>query len=201
MRVAEISCDGVSHDDIRRVDGNLENIKHLVREWKDELNSLKISYTLSKFNEDNIDEDMAMFKEMGLEKIYFCLAQDMDLLKVKGESVQPELIKVKKMLDYKDMLYDKDVQFLYDYLWNKHRKCDSTQSVHTVYSNGDVVRCQSYLSSNVIGNVFKAHFKSILKYDEQNYNKMLEENKDCTCPYNDKCNLVCQWRYDYEDRI
>ncbi len=198
-----ISCDGVNHDEIRGIDGNLTNIKYLVKQWKDELNNLKISYTLSKFNENTIDEDMQLFRDMGFEKIYFCLAQDMDLLKVGEESVSPQQINVKKMLEYKDMLYDKDVQFLYDYLWDKHRRCDSTQSVHTIYTNGDVVRCQSKLSSKVIGNIYKADFKSILHYDAMSYEDMMKNAEEDVklCPYNDECNLVCQRRYDYEDRI
>lgn len=191
-----ISCDGVKHDKIRGIAGNLKKIKDVVGTWKGYVPNLKISYTLSKYNEEHLSEDMRMFKEMGLDKIYFCLAQSMDLLSVRG-SVEPSTKSIDKMYyEHSDMLYDKDKQFLRDVVLGNIRKnirsCDSTGNVHTVYTNGDAVLCQSFMSREVIGNIYDNSLKEIL--DKR-------ELKDFKCQYSSICKLVCQRRYDYEDRL
>lgn len=191
-----ISCDGIHHDYIRGVHGNLENIEKIIKEYKDKIPNIKISYTLSTLNESSIDSDMEYFKNLGFEKIYFCIAQNMDLLKAE-EDIIPSMNAIKYLKEkYSYMLYDKDVQLIDDIICNKRRICDSIKDVHTIYTNGDVVRCQSLLSNSVIGNIYNASFKSILEKDK----KMFEE-RHFVCIYNDKCTLVCQRRYDYEDRI
>ena len=80
-----ISCDGIRHDLIRGVEGNLSNIKYIIETYREKIPNIKISYTLSKFNANCKDLDMEMFKELGFDKVYFCIAQDMDLLKVRGK--------------------------------------------------------------------------------------------------------------------
>lgn len=187
-----ISCDGVKHDKIRGIAGNLKKIKDVVGIWKGYVPNLKISYTLSKYNEECLDEDMRMFKEMGVNKIYFCLAQSMDLLSTRG-SVTPSITSIEKMYyDYGDMLYDKDKQFLRDVVLDNVGKCDSIENVHTIYTNGDVVTCQSFMSRDVVGNIYNNSLKEIL--DKR-------ELKDFKCEYSEVCELVCQRRYDYEDRL
>ena len=190
-----MSCDGIKHDEIRGIKGNLKNIETIVKDWKNYIPNIKLSYTLSSFNEDSIDEDMAYFKKLGFDKIYFCIAQNMDLLKANGNIV-PSMKSIEKMYNfYSDMLYDKDVQLLQDILIRNLRTCDSTGSVHTIYTNGDVVRCQSYMSDNVLGNIYEKSFKEIL--DEDYVNNI----GGFKCPYSGTCQLVCQRRYDYEDRV
>lgn len=187
-----ISCDGVKHDKIRGVAGNLKKIKDVVTTWRGYVPNLKISYTLSKYNEEYLDEDMRMFKEMGINKIYFCLAQSMDLLSTRG-SVTPKITSIDKIYyEYSDMLYDKDKQFLRDIVLDNVGKCDSIENVHTIYTNGDVVTCQSFMSRDVIGNIYNNSLKEIL--DKR-------ELKDFKCQYSSICKLVCQRRYDYEDRL
>lgn len=194
-----ISCDGIKHNEIRGVMNNLKGILYIVEKYKDKIPNLKISYTLSRFNQSVIDEDMKMFKEIGFDKVYFCIAQDMDLLKA-DKKVSPLKYYIEKMYnEYGDMLYDKDLQLLEDILFNgKLRKCDSTQSVHTIYTDGNVVRCQSKLSNVFIGNIFQDDFKSILEKDERLFESY---NKEHSCPFEQECMLVCQRRYDYEDRV
>lgn len=188
-----ISCDGVYHDTIRGVKGNLDNIKRFIENYSHKIPNMKISYTLSRFNQNNINDDMDLFKSLGFEKIYFCLAQDMDLLKVGGkELVTPDWEYVDYFYDhYSSMLYDKDKQFLDDYLDDTRKMCDSVSDVHTIYTNGDVVVCQSKLSDVVLLNIYETSFNEI---DEVTKYTGI-------CPYNDKCALVCQRRYDYEDRL
>ena len=187
-----ISCDGIKHDKIRGIAGNLKKIKDVVGIWKGYVPNLKISYTLSKYNEEHLSEDMRMFKEMGIDKIYFCLAQSMDLLSTRG-SVTPSITSIEKMYyDYGDMLYDKDKQFLRDIVLDNVGKCDSIENVHTIYTNGDVVTCQSFMSRDVLGNIYDNSLKEIL--DKR-------ELKDFKCQYSSICKLVCQRRYDYEDRL
>lgn len=196
-----ISCDGIRHDSIRGVEGNLSNIKYIIETYREKIPNIKVSYTLSKFNANCKDLDMEMFKELGFDKVYFCIAQDMDLLKVRGESVEPDEMAIKSFYDkHYDMLYDKDRQLLYDMIRNRLRTCDSTQSVHTIYTNGDVVRCQSHMSNNVIGNIFDTDFSELLKGDAEGWKYNVEVLKE-HCPYEETCKLVCQRRYDYEDRI
>ena len=197
-----ISCDGIKHDSIRGVENNLSNIRYIINTYRNIIPNIKISYTLSSFNVNCRDLDMEMFKELGFDKIYFCIAQDMDLLKVKGEtSIEPDMMAIKSFYEkHKDMLYDKDRQLLYDMIRNRLRTCDSTQSVHTIYSNGDVVRCQSVLSKVIIGNINKELFSNILERDKYKYIEDVKKN-DTHCPYEETCKLVCQRRYDYEDRV
>ena len=188
-----MSCDGVEHDVIRGVNGNLKNIEYIVSKYKDKIENIKLSYTLSKLNENNIDKDMAYFKSIGFNKIYFCIAQNMDLLKAEG-SIVPSIDSLIYFYDnYSDMLYDKDKKLLKDFIVGIHKKCDSIRDVHTIYTNGDVVRCQSFLSNVVIGNIYENSFREILRRDLEII------GDDYSCPYNDKCELVCQRRYDYAD--
>lgn len=195
-----MSCDGIKHDEIRGIKGNLKNIETIVEDWKDKIPNIKLSYTLSSFNEDSIDEDMAYFKKLGFDKIYFCIAQNMDLLKANGNII-PSMKSIEKIYNfYSDMLYDKDVQLLQDILIRNLRECDSTQTVHTIYTNGDVVRCQSYMSDNVLGNIFDTDFAEILIEDAKRWKYDVEVLKE-HCPYEKTCQLVCQRRYDYEDRL
>lgn len=197
-----ISCDGIRHDNIRGSEGNLANIRYIINTYRSKIPNIKISYTLSSYNANCRDLDMDMFKDLGFDKIYFCIAQDMDLLKVKGDtSIEPDEMALKDFYNkHFDMLYDKDVQLLDDMVHKRFRTCDSTQSVHTIYSNGNVVRCQSVLSKNVIGNIHEELFSNILEKDRHIYIEDVKKN-DTHCPYEETCKLVCQRRYDYEDRV
>lgn len=187
-----ISCDGIDHDRIRGSQGNLDNIKTFIDKYGYRIENLKLSYTLSKYNQLNIDADMKLFKELGFEKIYLCVAQDVEILNAGDSEVGPFKKHIEYLYNmYGDMLYDKDLQYLEDILYGEMRNCDSTTSVHTIYSNGDVVKCQSYLSNESIGNIKDKSLKEILDND---YGV-----KDC--PYRKVCKLECQRRYDYEDRV
>lgn len=193
-----ISCDGKKHDEIRGIKGNLENIITIIKKYKDKIPNIKLSYTLSKFNENNIVEDMTLFKTLGFSKIYFCAAQDMELLLKSydktNSSVCPGVNAVKELYEkYSDMLYDKDRELLGNILNGVYKKCSSKRDVHTIYTNGDVVLCQSYLSNVILGNIYQESFKDIVEQADNLF--------DGECPYNNKCKLVCQRRYDYEDRI
>lgn len=182
-----MSCDGINHDAIRGINGNLENIGRIVREYDDKVN-IKLSYTLSSLNERNMNYDMQLFKALGFDKIYFCIAQDMDLLKVAGkQSIVPKYESLVRMVEeYGDMLYDKDRAFIESLVNGTKKTCDSTSSVHTIYTNGDVVLCQSIVSNNVLGNIYKDDFADILKRHNNNF----------ICPHDNRCNLLCQRRYD-----
>lgn len=198
-----ISCDGIKHDIIRGVENNLSNIRYIVNTYRDKIPNIKLSYTLSKFNESCTNLDMDYIKNsLGFDKIYFCIAQDMDLLKVNEEnSVEPSDDALRYFYnDFKDMLYDKDQQCLENIVKDWVIHCDSTQSVHTIYTNGDVVRCQSVLSKHVIGNINEELFIDILERDRHIYIEDVKNN-DTHCPYEETCKLVCQRRYDYEDRL
>lgn len=189
-----MSCDGVNHDEIRGVYNNLKHIEDIVYSWRSYIPNIKLSYTLSSFNESSIDADMDYFRNLGFDKIYFCIAQNMDLLKAEGD-ITPNIESLKYFQEsYSYMLYDKDQQLLDDFIHGRHRTCDSIRDVHTIYTNGDVVRCQSILSTDVIGNIHKDKLSDILEAD-------LDFITDFKCPHNDTCELVCQRRYDYEDRV
>lgn len=194
-----ISCDGKNHDEIRGVKGNLKNIVDMLDDkigWRNHIPNIKLSYTLSKMNEGTIDEDMEFFKSLGFNKIYFCIAQNMDLLKAGGD-ITPSRDSIRYLYEnHSDMLYDKDKQLLGDLVNGIHRKCDSTNCVFTIYTNGDVVRCQSYMSKDVLGNIKKRTLYEILNSDIH-----YVTNTCIDCIYNDICELVCQRRYDYEDRL
>lgn len=191
-----MSCDGIHHDEIRGKKGNLKNIEEIIKAWRGTIPNIKLSYTLSSLNEGSIDNDMEYFRQLGFKKIYFCIAQNMDLLNAQG-SITPSKESLKYLNEsYSYMLYDKDQQLLEDFINGYHKKCDSTRDVHTIYTNGDVVRCQSLLSNNVIGNINEHRLVDILKADEQKFGDL-----EFVCPFNDQCELVCQRRYDYEDRV
>ncbi len=178
-----ISCDGIYHDIIRGVKGNLLHIGYILDKYREKIPNIKLSYTYSKFNEDNFINDMNFIKyALGFDKVYFCIAQDMDLLKTNGD-VEPS--DLKNILAKSDMLYDKDRIFIENLLEGKKKKCDSVGSVFTVYTNGDVVTCQSLMSKLVIGNIYEKPFNDIVK-----------NVVPFDCPFDGKCNLLCQRRYD-----
>lgn len=179
-----VSCDGVTHDTVRGARGNLHNICMFV-EWAKKNNiSFKLSYTYSAFNEQYFHQDMEFFKSLGIEKIYFCLAQEMALLHSDGK---PQIVAhdFKQILEHKDMLFDKDVRFIENMLNGTKALCTSQSSVFTVYSNGDVVRCQSFMSSPAIFNIKDIPFSC-----------WLGSATNVVCPYDADCNLLCQRRYD-----
>lgn len=179
-----VSCDGINHDKIRGAMGNLDNIRVFVR-WAQTYHvPFKLSYTYSAYNEGTFVQDMEFFKSIGVDKIYFCLAQEMALLHSDGKS-QIVAHNFEQILDYKDMLFDKDVRFIENMLSGKKPKCDSQSTVFTVYSNGDIVRCQSFMSAPPIGNICTMSFADYLKGAE-----------NIVCPYDGECNLLCQRRYD-----
>lgn len=179
-----VSCDGTRHDTIRGADGNLHKIETFVRRAREQGVSFKLSYTYSAFNEGYFAQDMEYFKSLGIDKIYFCLAQEMALLHSDGK---PQIVAAdfQQILKYKDMLFDKDVKFIENMLNGTKPKCDSQTTVFTVYSNGDVVRCQSFMSSPAIFNIKDIPFSC-----------WLGAVKNQTCPWDADCNLLCQRRYD-----
>ena len=191
-----MSCDGVNHDWIRGSKGNLGNIARIVFKYKNKKYgpmNIKLSYTLSAYNEDTINMDMEMIKNvLGFDKVYFCLAQDMDLLLVnKQKQIKPSKYAIDHLITkYGHMLYDKDYNFLKNVIiLGDRRLCDSTSSVFTIYTNGDIVRCQSIMSKDVLGNIVNGDdFKDVVD--------KIESTWAYECPYDDICNLVCQRRYD-----
>lgn len=184
-----ISFDGIRHDIIRGSKGNTEKIREflsLVRYNHDGVRpNVKLSYTYSKHNSDCFIQDMDYIKNVLMfDKVYFCLAQDMSLLKSGYTFIENNLGVIFERLD---MLYDRDCKTLKNFHLGNYVPCDSTNSVYTIYSNGDIVRCQSYMSKDVLGNVYK-----------DNFNKVVEDsaNKDFCCPHENNCKLLCQRRYD-----
>ena len=182
-----VSYDGTAHDIIRGSQGNSKKIWNFVDWAKQRGINVKLSYTYSAFNENLFEEDMQQIKQHGIEKIYFCLAQDMDLLGA-NDSVRAKTFD--RIHKYYDMIDKKDQQFIIGMINNDRRICDSQSQVHTVYSDGSIVRCQSYLSEQVLGNVNHMN--------EQQIKELLSSIENEKCPYDSKCNLLCQRRYDYE---
>lgn len=183
-----ISFDGLRHDDIRGVTGNAKNIWYF-KEWCD-FNSvrMKISYTYSKYNEDCFEEDMKYIKErLGFNEIYFCIAQDMDLLmtaEADGSFVAGNFEKILKC----DLVSEKDKKHIRGMVTGVRRCCTSQNNVHTIYSNGDIVRCQSFKSREVLGNLYKMSTYEVMQ--------LLESVENVSCPYDSECDLLCQRRYD-----
>lgn len=183
-----ISCDGINHDTIRGSSGNLMRICNF-KKWCDLNNvNMKISYTYSKFNEKSFKEDMKFFKEtLGLSEIYFCIAQDMDLLKTTEADENFVANDFKQILGC-DMITDKDKNHIRRMITGERWVCISQSNVHTIYSNGDIVRCQSFKSRDILGNIHElspSKIRNILSF---------VENKECE--FDSECNLLCQRRYD-----
>lgn len=186
-----ISFDGLKHDEIRGREGNKNMIENFLWRLRMGLSAapwrnkpeVKLSYTLSKYNEETFISDMDYIKnELCFDKIYFCLAQQMELLKT-GEPkfvVENPAMVVEPRID---MLYEKDQRLLF----GEDRRCDSTSTVFTIYSNGDIVRCQSFKSEDVLGNIY-----------HDNFNKVVEAatKQPFVCDRDADCRLVCQRRYD-----
>lgn len=187
IRNVTVSYDGVAHDLIRGSKGNSKKIWNFVEWAKPYGINVKLSYTYSAFNEQLFESDMEEIKSHGIEKVYFCLAQDMELLGA-NEGVRAKTFD--RLHKYYDMIDKKDQQFIIGMINNERRVCDSQSQVHTIYSNGDIVRCQSYLSEQVLGN--------INNMNEAQIKELFTGIKNEKCPYDGKCNLLCQRRYDYE---
>lgn len=182
-----VSFDGIKHDEIRGVQGNLDKILLFYKFCKDNGIHMKLSYTYSILNEHHIFDDMHFInKRFNMDQVYFCLATDMKLLMIDDTVVASQFDAIEEVYD---MLDYKDKDFIERLRGKKERKaCHSQSSVHTIYSNGDIVRCQSYLSSDIIGNVNNMSACKI--------RAVIKDIKCVECPYDSVCNLLCQRRYD-----
>ena len=184
-----ISCDGINHDKIRGFEGNLATIRMFWKYCVETGTKFKISYTYSKYNEKTFQQDMDMFRKMGLREIYFCIAQDMELLKTaeSDENFVANDFKHKQILKC-ELISEKDKNHIRRMLTGERWCCMSQNNVHTIYSNGDIVRCQSFKSSNVLGNIQE------MTVDQIKVCLYSVENE--RCQFDTECNLLCQRRYD-----
>ncbi|MDE7423052.1 MAG: hypothetical protein K2N51_05085 [Lachnospiraceae bacterium] len=182
-----ISCDGINHNKIRGVEGNLESINMFRKFCITGGIKFKVSYTYSRYNEESFLQDMDMFRNMGLNEIYFCIAQDMDLL-MTAESDESFVAKnFEQILDC-ELISEKDKNHIRSMITGKRRCCTSQNNVHTIYSNGDIVRCQSFKSNIVLGNIKDMTTEEI--------RLTLNSVNNRGCRFDEECNLLCQRRYD-----
>lgn len=184
-----ISWDGIKHDEIRGVPGNTDKIRDIVKYARIFNAYVKLSYTFSKFNYDTIDEDMEMVKkEFGMNKVYLALGRDSDTFANKDELIAPK--DFFPLLRHLDMFYERDIKFLSDWVYGTLPNCTSTKDIITVYSNGDIPLCQGIESNKIWGN--------ILNEDIDEVTKRINNLQPVMCPFSDRCNSLCQRRYDYE---
>lgn len=183
-----VSFDGLNHDEIRGTSGNMANIVGF-KDWCDCNNvRMKISYTYSKYNEGRFKEDMEYIKEqLGFNEIYFCLAQDMSLLMTTEVDESFVASDFEQILDC-DLITAKDKAHVKGMITGVRRCCTSQNNVHTIYSNGDIVRCQSFKSKDILGNL-----NSMTTFEVM---QVLESVKNESCPFDSECDLLCQRRYD-----
>lgn len=183
-----ISFDGSKHDYIRGIHGNAFDIADFVEWCKDTNRKVKLSYTFSRYNEETFVSDMYMIKnKFQMENIYFCLAQDMDLLETNKQQ-SPVAKDISEVLRFTELLTEKDLNHVMIMNFGGRKKCNSQSTVHTIYSDGSIVRCQSYMSKDILGNVKALESKDI--------KGILDNVENIDCPYDKKCNLLCQRRYD-----
>lgn len=182
-----VSFDGIKHDEIRGVQGNRDKILLFHKFCKENGVHLKLSYTYSILNEHHILDDFYFIRDIfGMDQVYFCLAADMKLLMIDDAVVASQFDAIEEVYD---MLDYKDKDFIERLRGKKERKaCHSQSSVHTIYSNGNIVRCQSYMSDDIIGNVNGMSVERI--------KATIEDIKCIECPHDSVCNLLCQRRYD-----
>lgn len=183
-----VSFDGIVHDAVRGVKGNLSNIVEF-NEWclKNKVN-MKISYTYSKYNEKYFEKDMEIIKDkFWFDEIYFCIAQDMDLLKTAESDESFVASNFEQILDC-DLISYKDKAHIKRMISGVRRCCTSQNNVHTIYSNGDIVRCQSFNSRCVLGNI---HYLSRTEIID-----VLNSVENLPCKFDADCDLLCQRRYD-----
>lgn len=183
-----ISFDGLKHDEIR---GSVDNTDKIIafKNWCDNNNvHMKISYTYSKYNEKLFKSDMKFIKEqLGFNEIYFCIAQDMKLLMTTETDENFEAHDFGQILEC-DMISIKDREHIRRMITGKRVNCSSQNNVHTIYSNGDIVRCQSFKSEEILGNINDMTVGEI-----RNTLDSIENEK---CVFDGECNLLCQRRYD-----
>lgn len=186
--VVTISFDGLKHDEIRGTSGNMANIVGF-KEWCDFNNvRMKVSYTYSKYNEGQFEEDMKFIKEkFGFSEIYFCIAQDMKLLMTAEADESFEASDFEQILSC-DLIPAKDRRHIRSMITGVRKCCTSQNNVHTIYSNGDIVRCQSFKSNEVMGNLYTLSTYEVMK--------ILDNMENERCPFDVECNLLCQRRYD-----
>lgn len=184
-----ISFDGLVHDRIRGVAGNFSKIVEFKYKCDNNgINNIKFSYTYSKYNEGWFKKDMKFIKEeLGFNEVYFCIAQDMNLLKTIESEEDFVASNFEQVLDC-DLISEKDKKHIREMITGIRRCCTSQNNVHTVYSNGDIVRCQSFMSKDVLGNI-----KNMTVDEIKN---ALSNVKNKICEFDVECNLLCQRRYD-----
>lgn len=183
-----VSFDGQLHDKIRGSKGNAYFILCFRRWCKKNGVKFKISYTYSRFNEQVFKEDMNMIKcTLKQEEIYFCLAMDMQLLKTAEIGETFVAGNFNQILE-SDMVLDKDKEHVKGMITGMRRCCTSQNNVHTIYSDGNIVRCQSFKSVDVLGNIKDMSAGEI--------KGVLDSVENIQCKYDAECNLLCQRRYD-----
>jgi radical SAM protein with 4Fe4S-binding SPASM domain len=181
-----VSFDGINHDVQRGVSGNMLNIFKLIGMLG---NRIKFSYTLSRYNVDHFAMDMWFLSKFTGNKIYTCLEQQLPIFDSKDEFKAIEVPPLDDELI--DRMFDeKSRRYLYNF-YRYANKCTSPLDVHTIMENGDVILCQSFLSSVVIGNIYNEQLSDIL-----HRSKSLIEDLCKQCPHKSRCKLVCQRRYD-----
>lgn len=187
-----ISWDGLLHDYIRGVEGNVQKIKQLVKYIRECGSNVKLSYTFSKYNYDTIDEDMDIAKRIfEMDKLYLALGRDSDAFANKEELVAPK--DFTPLLKHLDMFYERDANFLIDWAAGNMKNCTSVKDVFTVYSNGDIPLCQGIESGVILGNIIHNDIADIKHRME-----LLKMADFMYCKHKDVCYSLCQRRYDYE---
>lgn len=186
-----ISWDGILHDYIRGVEGNVHKIKQLVKYIRECGSNVKLSYTFSKYNYETISEDMEVARNIfGMNKLYLAIGRDSDTFSGKDELVAPK--DLNPLVEHLDMFNERDIKFITDYIAGTLPQCTSIKDVITVYSNGDIPLCQGIESTKKWGNILKDDINDI----KSNMDSLL--GCGTYCKYSDRCNSLCQRRYDYE---
>lgn len=184
-----ISFDGVNHDFVRGTRYNTVSVQCLIDSLRGLGVNVKLSYTFSKYNMALYARSMEKIRSMGFDKVYFCLAQDLDILKGSDTGSVEVPISFIRTMD-KSMLFDKDKELLRRIGSGEPlNRCSSQSNVHTINEYGDILFCQSFKSDIVIGNA--ANNEDL---------EMLKKYEDSPCIYSRTCKLFCQRRYDgYEE--
>ena len=190
-----ISVDGINHDKIRGVPGNLETIKKIIKQFGNFVD-IRLAYTFSDAN--NFDDDKDLLEELisngANENIYFIIAQDNKSFNVATNSSRKNI-----KLPHFDNSNIKTSITTKNYLTNYFNeepimKCSSPQFYISIYQDGNVRYCQSFCYDIILGNIYETDIAEILENSKW---LVAQSNK---CPFKKQCFANCHRRFDVKTK-
>jgi len=192
-----ISVDGINHDKIRGVPGNLEIIKKIIKQFG-RCVDIRLAYTFSDAN--NFEDDKYLLKELisqgANDNIYFIVVQDNKSFNIKTNYSKAKR-KIKPPINIElELKISKTTKKYLNHYFNKTpiKNCLSPQFYVSIFQDGNVRYCQSFCYDIILGNIYETDIAEILENSKW---LVAQSNK---CPFKKQCFANCHRRFDVKTK-